>query len=193
MWNARYGKSEYAHGKQPNVFFAEELSKLQPSSILLPAEGEGRNAVHALRHGWQVVAFDLSEKGREKAIALAKENNVQLSYEVCDALKFKSKNKVQAIGYCHFHPLEEQCQKIYDHLNSQLSLGGAVIFEGFSKNNIGMGSGGPQIESMCFTVDKVKMLFQGYSQIQVWEEKVVLSEGPLHEGEAMVIRARGVK
>ena len=47
FWNDRYGRAEYAYGKNPNVFFKEQLDLLPPGKILLPAEGEGRNAVYA--------------------------------------------------------------------------------------------------------------------------------------------------
>ena len=47
FWNEKYGRSEYLYGKAPNTFFVEKLNELQKGSILLPAEGEGRNAVYA--------------------------------------------------------------------------------------------------------------------------------------------------
>lgn len=41
IWNTRYSKPKYAYGKAPNDFFAKELEKLTPASILFLAEGEG--------------------------------------------------------------------------------------------------------------------------------------------------------
>ncbi|HRP00579.1 MAG TPA: hypothetical protein PLN54_14190, partial [Flavobacteriales bacterium] len=62
FWDERYGAEEYAYGTAPNAWFAEQLKGLMPGSLLLPAEGEGRNAVPAARLGWKVTAFDLSER-----------------------------------------------------------------------------------------------------------------------------------
>jgi hypothetical protein len=56
-----------------------------------------------------------------------------------------------------------------------------------------MGSGGPQTESMCFTVSQVKALFENFNHVEVWEEKINLEEGLYHSGESWVIRAKGTK
>ena len=73
FWNENYGNKEYIYGTKPNVFFKEQLDKLKPGKILLPAEGEGRNAVYAASKGWSVTAFDISEIVHKKALQLAKE------------------------------------------------------------------------------------------------------------------------
>jgi hypothetical protein len=35
------------YGTTPNEFFKQQLDLLEPGNILLPADGEGRNAVYA--------------------------------------------------------------------------------------------------------------------------------------------------
>lgn len=65
MWDQRYADAEYVYGTDPNEFFKLELDKLKPGRILLPAEGEGRNAAYAAGKGWDVWAFDQSEEGRK--------------------------------------------------------------------------------------------------------------------------------
>ena len=72
MWNNRYGAEGYAYGTEPNVFFQQALTKYKPSgSMLLPCEGEGRNAVFAASTGLEITAFDLSKEGKNKAEKLA--------------------------------------------------------------------------------------------------------------------------
>ena len=73
FWNERFGKEEFIYGTEPNQFFKEQLQNLEIGTLLLPAEGEGRNAVYAATQGWEVSAFDISEQGRVKAIFLAKQ------------------------------------------------------------------------------------------------------------------------
>ena len=58
FWDARYSSKEFVYGKEPNDFFASELNKLNPGKMLLPGEGEGRNAAYAASQGWSVDAFD---------------------------------------------------------------------------------------------------------------------------------------
>lgn len=71
FWNERYSQAEYVYGETPNVFFAAQLDKLSAGTIILPCEGEGRNAVYAASQGWEVKAFDASEAGQKKALLLA--------------------------------------------------------------------------------------------------------------------------
>jgi ubiquinone/menaquinone biosynthesis C-methylase UbiE len=80
FWNERYASKDYVYGKEPNQYFKEQLKKLPPGKILLPAEGEGRQAIFAAKNEWNVTAFDLSTKGKDKADKLAKVNNVNINY-----------------------------------------------------------------------------------------------------------------
>ena len=48
FWDQRFSSEEYIYGTEPNEFFRQELLKLAPGRILLPAEGEA--------HTIQVVA-----------------------------------------------------------------------------------------------------------------------------------------
>ena len=81
FWNLRYGNEEFIYGEKPNKFFKEQLDKLKPASILLPAEGEGRNAVYAASRNWDVVAFDISENGKKKATRLSEQSHVFIDYK----------------------------------------------------------------------------------------------------------------
>ena len=61
FWDSRYREKEYAYGIEPNEFFKEFIDNNNPGKILLPGEGEGRNAVYSASKGWQVDAFDYSK------------------------------------------------------------------------------------------------------------------------------------
>jgi 2-polyprenyl-3-methyl-5-hydroxy-6-metoxy-1,4-benzoquinol methylase len=84
QWNQRYGQDEFIYGTAPNEFFKTQLDLLAPGKILLPAEGQGRNAVYAAVKGWQVTAVDISEKGRAKAMEHAKMNTVDFDYLISE-------------------------------------------------------------------------------------------------------------
>ena len=77
-WNDRYSNEEFAYGEEPNNYLREKLAELPVGEILFPAEGEGRNAVFAAKHGWAVSAFDISLEWKNKALKLADKNNVDL-------------------------------------------------------------------------------------------------------------------
>jgi hypothetical protein len=77
FWNESYSTVGYVYGEEANVFLAERLSKLKPGKIILPCDGEGRNAAFAAAHGWEVKAFDSSEAARAKALQLAQKKGVK--------------------------------------------------------------------------------------------------------------------
>ncbi len=54
FWDIRYSDSEYAYGTEPNVYFKSFIDTHSSGKILLPGEGEGRNAVYAAVKGWEV-------------------------------------------------------------------------------------------------------------------------------------------
>lgn len=193
FWNENYSKEEFIYGTQPNQFFKEQLDKLKAESLLLPAEGEGRNAVYAASLGWQVTAFDISERGQEKAFQLAKEKNVSINYHISSVLDFKPNQQFDVIGlsYAHF-PIEIRKQA-HTHLLDYLNPGGIVIFEAFSKTQLGNTSGGPKSEKMLFSIEEIKEEFQPLKFEILNEETIQLSEGNYHKGEAEVIRFVGVK
>lgn len=104
-WNKRYSNDECAYGTQPNNYLKDQLQKLETGSVLFPAEGEGRNAVFAAQLGWNVSAFDISAEGKNKALQLAENNNVEIDYQVGELqnLNFqKEQFDVIALIYAHF-------------------------------------------------------------------------------------------
>ena len=82
FWNARYNTESYAYGKNPNQYFKDQIGLLPPGKKLLAAEGEGRNAVYAASLGWDVFAYDFSEKAYQRAMALAREKQVEINYQI---------------------------------------------------------------------------------------------------------------
>lgn len=193
FWNEMYGDEEFRYGTEPNAFFKAQLDKLAPGSILLPAEGEGRNATYAAMQGWEVTAFDISEKGRDKAIQLAKQRDVPIDYEVVGVLDFDSAKQFDAIGLSYAHFPADLREEAHSHLMKFLKPDGVVIFEAFAKAQLGKSSGGPQNIDMLFSTDEVASEFKGLDFKLFKEESIELSEGKYHKGEAQVIRFVGKK
>ena len=192
FWNQRFGNEEYIYGTEPNKFFKEQIDKLKPGSILLPAEGEGRNAIYAASLGLDVFAFDISEKGKEKALGLAAENQVGIHYKISDVLEFQSDIKFDAIGFCYAHFPAEIRNQAHLHLMKFLKPDGIVIFEAFAKAQLGNASGGPKNKEMLFSVDEIKDEFAELEFQLLKEETIELSEGNHHQGIAQVIRFVGI-
>ena len=198
-WNERYSDSRFAYGVEPNAFLKEQLGKLQPGTILFPAEGEGRNAVYAARMGWTVSAFDISDEGKKKAMQLATSNGVVVDYRVGElqTLGYKAEQfDVIALIYAHF-PADIKSD-MHKMLSLYLRKGGIVIFEAFSKKHIDYVTvnekvGGPKDIDQLFSIEEMQSDFHGYSIMQLGEQEIELSEGLYHNGTGSVIRFVGRK
>lgn len=199
FWDERYASDEYVYGTEPNSFFKEQLTKLQPGKILLPAEGEGRNAVFAAKLGWLVAAFDQSNEGKKKATKLAKKNKVQLDYQTVELSKINYKpNSFNCLGLLYAHFPADFRFDYHQKLDQLIQKGGTIILEGFSKNHLELSaknkeSSGPKNINMLFSIEDIKKDFPNY-EIIVLEEKIVdLNEGLFHNDKSAVIRFVGKK
>jgi SAM-dependent methyltransferase len=194
FWDERFKQKEYVYGIQPNIFFAETIKQLKPGKLLLPMEGEGRNAVYAAKLGWEVTAFDYSKEGKRKAIELAKENNVQIDYHISEATSFIFPEKTfDAVGLIFSHLPPGSREVLHNGCVQALTSGGIIIAEYFHPDQLGYGSGGPKQLDMLYDAALLK---NDFSELipEVCEEKVVtLNEGPYHQGRASVVRYLGKK
>lgn len=200
FWDNKYSVSEYVYGEQPNEYFKYATDTFLPSGrLLLPAEGEGRNAVYAARKGLKVVAFDQSIEGKKKALKLAGKAGVKIDYRVGELPDLHLTGETftaAALIYAHFIP---QLRSEYHRLIGNLiKPGGLIIVEGFSKKHIEYQNkypniGGPRNIEMLYTLEMIRNDFDGFEPVESGEGEVELSEGSSHIGIGNVIRFIGRK
>lgn len=198
FWNERYSADAYVYGMEPNAFFREQLDLLTPGKILLPAEGEGRNAVYAASCGWDVTAYDYSEAAQQNAMHLAAIKRVKVHYLVGEfhELCFEP-GTYDAVGLCYAHLPAAVRGRTHKALASLLKPGGTLMLEAFSAGQSEYqkkyGSGGPQDSSMLYTVDAICDDFSSLDVLYCDEVETELAEGSGHIGLARVIRFVGRK
>jgi len=189
QWDERYARQEYIYGTQPNNFLKEKLRTLKPGRILLPAEGEGRNAVYAASLGWETDAFDQSIEAEKKALQLAGMNKVQLNYFIQSLDKWNPEpDQFDCIALIFVHLPEELRKLVHQSAIKALKPGGILVLEAFTVNQLSRTSGGPKITELLFTSDQLKNDFINTSELEILETQVILDEGPLHQGIAEVLQ-----
>lgn len=191
FWDERYTGDAYTYGKAPNHFFQTRLEQIeQPGRVLLPAEGEGRNAVFAAQQGWQVTAVDFSAQGREKALVLAADKGVSLNYQVGNLAQydFGKQGPWDCIGliYAHFPP--DLRTAIHRKCARALRPGGRIILEAFNRRQINRLSGGPRDIDMLYSKIMLESDFESLEIIESGEYTIYLNEGEGHTGLAEVVR-----
>lgn len=187
FWNQRYEEKEFVYGEAPNEFLKEELEKLPKGKILLPAEGEGRNAVYAASKGWDVTAFDYSEAGKEKTEVLAQKHHVNINYlvESYESASFPE-NSFDVIALIYTHT--PNWKHVYTKLMTYLKPGGTMIIELFNKQQINNTSGGPKNENLLLNKEDLESIVNDFKEVKVWEDTCDLDEGKYHSGFANVVR-----
>ncbi len=196
MWDNRYADEEFAYGTEPNIFFEKALNDYNlKGDILLPGEGEGRNAVYAAKFGLNVTAFDFSKEGRKKALSLVKLNRVDIEYKVGEfsELQFDENSfDVIAIIYAHFSGYSKS--RYHKQLSTYLKKDGIIILEGFSKSHFNNNnSSGPKSAEMLSSTEDMINDFPQFEILKLDEENIFLDEGKYHKGKCSVIRFIGKK
>jgi hypothetical protein len=199
FWNARYRQEAFAYGEAPNIYFKTQLLQFEPGNILLPAEGEGRNAVFAARSGWKVSAFDISIEGRNKAMRLAETLGVALDYQVGDLTQVHfTEQQFDAVALIYAHFPAHLKSAYHRHFINYLKNDGIVIFEAFSKkhleyNTINEKVGGPKDAGLLYSTDEIMGDFHNFEILELTETEIELNEGLYHVGLGSVIRFTGRK
>ena len=188
-WNARFSGDGWAYGKEPNAWLAETI-KPGNGKALVPADGEGRNAVWIASQGYDTTVFDLSDVGKEKCALLANERGVSVHYEVDDlTIRNFTPETYDLIACSWFHvPWNIFCEH-YPRMLSSLKSGGEFICEGYHTSQIDMTSGGPKSLDLLWDLDEVMdIIGEGFSIKHAKVETVELDESDLHRGIAHVVR-----
>jgi SAM-dependent methyltransferase len=194
FWNERYADAAYAYGMSPNLFFAQQLDKLNPGRIILPCEGEGRNAVYAAAKGWDAEAFDISEEGRSKALELSGRKGVRITYHLEDVQQATYPEETfdaAALIYTHL-PISIR-QAFHHKVISWLRPGGTLILEAFNPAQIHNTSGGPKDVFSLYSEELLRGDFAGMKILQLDSVKIDLDEGKYHQGPADVVRMIAIR
>ena len=191
IWDDRYSEPGFAYGQEPNEFFKEVVDDLASGKVLLPGEGEGRNAIYAARKGWQVSAYDQSGVARNKAMDWAENEGLSLDYRVEDLINFScSERDFDLVAIIYVHLPWVLRQGIHRKLAGCLKPGGMLILECFHKEQLLYGTGGPQVADLLYLEDDIREDFSGLDIIQCEKRIKVANQGKYHNGKSSIIRLK---
>lgn len=193
-FDERYSEPGYHYGTEPNEFLRAQRHLLEPGQkALVPGDGEGRNGVWLAMQGLDVVTFDLSLVGVEKARKLAGERGVTIDARVGDIATWPWPERtydVVVLSFLHFVP--EVRARMHAAVWRALKPGGVVILEAFGPRQLEMrkrgATGGPKILEYLCSTDTVRQDFPG-AEFLVLEEVEADFDGRTHSGRCSVCRA----
>ncbi len=194
MWNDRYKSNDYFYGIEPNPSFKQFLDKCESGKILLPGEGEGRNAVYAAKLAWDVTAVDFSKEGRNKALTLAKKSDVSINYELKNIIEYTPEpDSFDCIALLFLHMPEATFVSMLHHLISGLKTGGKLFICGFHTSQLKYSSGGPKNEDWLYSATKLQDQIKNVDIILNQQFEIELNEGDGHRGLASMLRYEAIK
>ena len=157
-WNTRFGKKEFALGKEPNPFLKKYIHLLPRGKALDIATGEGRNAVFLAQNGFEVDAVDISEKGLRKARKLARLKGVEIDTFLVDLDQYQiEKDRYDLIANFYFLK-----RRLIPRIKKGLKKGGRVIFETYTLEHRTLGAGGPKQAKYFLKPNELLRLFRGF-------------------------------
>jgi SAM-dependent methyltransferase len=190
MWDERFRREGHAYGVEPSSYLVEKASLFQRGQLALAAaDGGGRNAVWIAERGLEVTLVDISQEGIARALELASSRGVRLRAQCADLLDWDVPDgafDLVAAVYLHLTP--DARRRVHARLFASLKPGGHLLIEGFHKRQIAYSSGGPRDPAMLFDEATLIGDFPGAEIVETRTEEVVLSEGRLHNGPAVLIR-----
>jgi SAM-dependent methyltransferase len=196
FWNARYAADGYAYGTEPNEFLVQCLPRLLPlghgAPVLCLADGEGRNGVWLARQGFAVTSVDIAEQGLRKARALAERAQVNLEARQADVTAFDpGLDRWEAIVSIFLHLPAGPRRALHRRCLDGLRPGGLFIFEAYSPEQLGYGTGGPKEIRLLPTLADLEGDFAdraGAAIVHRFSGVRRVVEGPLHTGDGHVVQ-----
>lgn len=194
FWDQKFSLTPNLYGEKPNQFLERELKKLPSGKILLPGEGEGRNALYAAAYQWEVTAIDQSPIAKKHTLKKAHDLGLDIDYHVTDIGDFHfAPETYDVVALIYFHLPENMQTEIHKKTIDALKKGGSIFIEGFGKDQLNYHSGGPKDLQMLYNLDDLKASFPGISWEEEFDGILDLDEGVGHKGAAHVIRLKGIK
>ncbi|MEN9796063.1 MAG: hypothetical protein RLZZ150_1040 [Bacteroidota bacterium] len=190
QWDERYSASEYVYGTEPNDFLREEYHRIRPGGkVLCLADGEGRNGVFLAQQGFDVTSVDASQVGLEKALALAKANDVMISTVHADLADYDlgvdQWDAVVSI-FCHLPP--DLRSRVHNAVTSSLRMDGVVILEAYTVDQLSFKTGGPPVAALMMSAQQLRHDFEALDVIVCGERTRMIHEGALHNGQSAVVQ-----
>lgn len=190
MWDERYNSDEYAYGKEPNQFLAENYRSIPKGTVLSLAEGEGRNAVFLAKQGYSVTAVDGSAVGLKKAEKLAKENKVEINLVHADLAEYEIGESCWDGVVSIFCPLPSvQRKSMHKKVIAGLKPGGVFFVEAYTPDQLKYGTGGGNSVDAMTSKESLIHDLEGLKFIWLAELERSVIEGSYHKGLGAVVQA----
>lgn len=191
-WDARYAAAQAPlFGDAPNVYLTMIAGRpdFAARSVLMLADGDGRNGTWAAARGMAVTAVDISGVATAQAAARDRAAGVSVERITANLMQWRPDpdRLWDAAAILFLQGPEAVRMRALRTAMDALAPGGWLILEGF---DVAQGSRamGPSDADRLYDLDRLIAALDGWRVIEALRGLVRLDEGTAHRGEAMVVR-----
>jgi len=171
-WDEKFREKKYTLGTEANPFLRKHIRLLPRGKALDVATGEGKNAVFLARHGFDVEAVDISQKGLRKARRLAGEKGVKVKTVLADLDHYPiEKERYDLITDFYFLD-----RRLIPRIKKGLKKGGKVVFETYLTEQSSLCQEGPRNPKYLLKHNELLTLFKGF-RILFYREGIIREGG----------------
>jgi SAM-dependent methyltransferase len=189
-WNARFAAApEYVFGTEPNAFLARQAPRLRPGQRALAiADGEARNGVWLARQGLSVTSVDFSPAAQEKGRRLAAAQGVDVTFVLSDLDSFDwGQARFDVVAGIFFQFCGPALRdRIFRRMRECLVPGGLLLIEGYTPEQLALGTGGPAEAENLYTEDLLRAAFAEMEILELAAYRAEMNEGS-HRGRSALI------
>ncbi|MCF6272280.1 MAG: class I SAM-dependent methyltransferase [Rhodobacteraceae bacterium] len=190
MWDERFSKPGYLFGTAPAQFLVDHKNLLKTGmTALAVADGEGRNSVFMAQQGVSVTAMDSSGVALDKARALAKDQGVEVDFNLADiaAWNWHEKTYDLVVGvFIQFAGPETRSAQ-FEGMKQAVKPGGTLLLHGYTPKQLEFGTGGPPFVENLYTEDMLRLAFGDFEIIELRSYEREINEGEGHSGMSALV------
>ena len=192
-WDARYGAADGGlFGEAPTVWLRAIVGRpdFSARSMLLLADGDGRNGTWVAQQGMAVTGVDLSAEGTRRARLRDTRAAVAVERIVADLRHWQPEptRRWEAAAVQFLQGPEIVRKRAISLAMERLAPGGWLLVEGFALAQAGEAMG-PTDPSRLYDLDQLDaMIPERWHRIEALTGRVALDEGARHHGLAHIVR-----